>query len=302
MRAWLWHHLESLGATLVRLARSPLSTLFNVAVIGVALALPLALHVVLANVSGRVAAAAAEPRLTVFLELDARAQQIEAVRGRLGAHPGVRGVRFVPRDEALRELARSMDLGDLAGSLPRNPLPDAFVVEPAAAPPEALERLRDELGALPGVAHVRLDAEWARRLHAALAVARAAVWVLGALFAFALVAVSFNTIRLQILTRREEIEVSTLIGATDAFIRRPFLYFGALQGLAGGLAAWAIVWAALRILNGALAELGKHYATRLELAHLDAAGSLALLALSAALGWVGAWLSVTRHLARLAPR
>jgi cell division transport system permease protein len=113
--------------------------------------------------------------------------------------------------------------------------------------------------------------------------------------------VTFNTIRLQILTRREEIEVSKLIGATDPFIRRPFLYYGTLQGLAGGVAAWGIIWAGVRLLNGALSELAQLYAARIELQHLDPSDSLSLFAFSAALGWFGSWLSVNQHLARFEP-
>jgi len=135
-----------------------------------------------------------------------------------------------------------------------------------------------------------------------LKLARLAVGLLATLFAFALVAVTFNTIRLQILTRREEIEVSKLIGATDPFIRRPFLYFGALQGLAGGLASWAIIWAGVQLLNGALAELAQLYDTRFELRHLGLEDSLSLLVFSAGLGWFGSWLSVSRHLAQIEPR
>ncbi len=174
----------------------------------------------------------------------------------------------MPREQALKELKASTGLADVVDSLPQNPLPDAFVVLPRDTQPEALEKLRDEVRGWPKVTHVQLDTAWARRLEAGLKLARLAVWLLATLFAFALVAVTFNTIRLQILTRREEIEVSKLIGATDPFIRRPFLYFGALQGLAGGVAAWAIIWAGVWLLNGALAELTQLYSARIELQHL----------------------------------
>jgi len=177
--------------------------------------------------------------------------------------------------------------------------PDAFVVQPRDAAPRALEQLRDELRGWPKVAHVQLDAIWARRLEAGLRLARLAVWLLATLFAFALVAVTFNTIRLQILTRREEIEVAKLIGATDPFIRRPLLYFGTVQGLAGGLAAWAIVATSLYWLNGGLANLSQLYGTRLKLQQLTPEDGLSLLLFSAVLGWFGAWLSVNQHLSRL---
>ena len=302
MRAWLWHQLDSLVTTLARFGRAPIVMLLNIGVIGIALALPVGLYVALDNLQGVVRTLASDPQLSVFLAPDAGSADAAKIEARLKQHAAVRDVRYVPRDQALKELKASTGLADVVDSLPSNPLPDAFVVQPRGAAPEALERLRDEVSRWPKVTHVQLDAAWARRLEAGLKVARLVVWLLATLFAFALVAVTFNTIRLQILTRREEIEVSKLIGATDSFIRRPFLYFGALQGLAGGVAAWAIIWAGLQLLNHGLADLSRLYATQIELRHLSLEDSASLLLFSAGLGWFGAWLSVDQHLARIEPR
>ena len=302
MRAWFWHHLDALRTTLARLLRTPVATLLNVSVIGVALALPVGLYVAVVNLEGLTRSLGSDPQLSVFLELDAGPAEVKRIAARLEQHPTVREARYVPRDQALRELKASTGLADVVDSLPGNPLPDAFVILPRETTPDALEKLRDEVRGWPKVTHVQLDADWARRLEAGLRAALLAVWLLATLFAFALVAVTFNTIRLQILTRREEIEVSKLIGATDSFIRRPFLYYGALQGLAGGLASWAIIWAGVAILNGALADLSRLYAAQIELRHLGVEDSGSLLAFSAALGWLGSWLSVNRHLAAIEPR
>lgn len=302
MRAWLWNQLDAFGATLARFTRTPVAALLNFGVIGIALALPVGLYVALDNLKGLTRTLASDPQLSVFLALDAGRAEVDGIATRLRRHPAVRESRFVSRDAALKELKASTGLADVVDSLPANPLPDAFVVVPRDPSPEALESLRDEMSGWPKVTHVQLDAAWARRLDAGLRVARLAVWILATLFAFALVAVTFNTIRLQILTRREEIEVSKLIGATDAFIRRPFLYFGALQGLAGGLAAWGIIWVGIYLLNGGLADLSVLYATRIELTHLGVEDSASLLAFSAALGWFGSWLSVNQHLAQIEPR
>ncbi|HEX9684578.1 MAG TPA: permease-like cell division protein FtsX [Burkholderiales bacterium] len=302
MRAFFWHHLDALRTTLARLARTPVATLLNVSVIGVALALPVGLYVVVVNLEGLARSLGSDPQLSVFLALDAGPADVKRIAARLQQHPTVREARYVPREDALKELRASTGLADVVDSLPGNPLPDAFVVLPRDPSPEALERLRDEARGWPKVSHVQLDAEWARRLEAGLKAALLAVSLLATLFAFALVAVTFNTIRLQILTRREEIEVSKLIGATDSFIRRPFLYYGALQGLAGGLAAWAIIWAGVTVLNGALAELSRLYAAQISLRHLGMEDSGSLLVFSAGLGWFGSWLSVNRHLAAIEPR
>ena len=299
MRAWLWHHLDSLRATLARLGRAPLGTLFNIGVIGVALALPAGLYVALANLQRSAHALGSEPQLSLFLALDAGRPDAAQIEKRLKQHAGVRAFRYVPRDQALAELKAGAGLADVVDSLAQNPLPDAYIVEARDPAPEALERLRVEFAKWPKVAHVQLDAAWARRLEAGLKLGRLAVSILAALFAFALVAVTFNTIRLQILTRREEIEVARLIGATDPFIRRPFLYFGAVQGLAGGIAAWAILGGAVYALNSGLNDLSQFYGAQLALAPLTPRETALLLAFSTGFGWVGSWLSVSQHLGQV---
>lgn len=302
MRAWFWHHLDSLRATLARFARSPIATLLNIGVIGIALALPAGLHLALANLQSAGHALAPEPQLSLFLALDAARADATRIETRLKQHPGVRAYRFVPREQALADLKAGAGLADVVDSLAQNPLPDAFVLEPRDAAPQALETLRAETSRWPGIVHVQLDSAWAQRLEAGLRVGRLAAAILAALFAFALIAVTFNTIRLQMLTRREEIEVARLIGATASFIRRPFLYYGALEGLAGGLAAWAILYLAVHVLNGGLAELARLYAAQIQLAHLPPRDTALLFAISTGLGWLGSWLSVSRHLGQIETR
>jgi cell division transport system permease protein len=296
---WLTQHAAALRDSLRRLTASPLATLLNVLVIGVALSLPLGLYLALSQLQGLSRQLTGDPQVSIFLALDASSAETAEVQRRLRAHPRVAQVRFIPRAEALDDLKRNAGLSDILDNLQRNPLPDAFVATVADNRPEWLESLREEAAGWAKVAHVQLDSEWARRLHAALRVGRTLTFLLGALLACALVAVTFNTIRLQILTRREEIEVSRLIGATNPFIRRPFLYFGAIQGVAGGVTAWLVVAVAVWILNRDLAGLAALYASTWRLGPLPPADAAALLAFSAGLGWLGAWLSVSRHLRTL---
>jgi cell division transport system permease protein len=296
---WLTQHAAALRDSLRRLTASPLATLLNVLVIGVALSLPLGLYLALSQLQGLSRQLSGDPQVSIFLALDASSAEVAEVQRRLRAHPRVAQVRFIPRAEALDDLKRNAGLSDILDNLQRNPLPDAFVATVADNRPEWLESLREEAAGWAKVAHVQLDSEWARRLHAALRVGRTLTFLLGALLACALVAVTFNTIRLQILTRREEIEVSRLIGATNPFIRRPFLYFGAIQGVAGGVTAWLVVAVAVWILNRDLAGLAALYASTWRLGPLPPADAAALLAFSAGLGWLGAWLSVSRHLRTL---
>jgi len=295
MRTWLAHQRAALSLTLARLGDSPVATLLTVLVIGVALALPASLYLTLDNVGRLAVRLPAKPEITLFLSDSAKRGELA---GLLGARRDLAGVRFVGRDEALAGLASRAGLKDVVATLGRNPLPDAFLLTPKSTDPQALEALRQELARLPGVARATLDSAWAERLAAWLALGRDFVLVLAGLLATALVAVSFNTIRLQVLAHREEIEVSRLLGATDGFVRRPFLYLGTLQGLLGALLALALLAVAVLFLNGRVEALAAAYGSDFRLEGLGWREAGALTALSAGLGWLGAWLAATLHLHR----
>ena len=299
MTAWLAQHGRSVAETLLRFARTPLGSVLNVLVIGIALSLPAGLYVLIDNIKHASHQLATDPQVSVFMALDAESAEVAQIATRLKQNPRVQSYKLVPRDQALQELRQSSGLADVVDSLPRNPLPDADIVTAKDSSPPALEALRDEMGQWPRVAHVQLDAAWARRLDAVLRLAQLAVAGLGALLAVALLAITFNTIRLQVLTRRDEIEVVKLIGATDAYIRRPFLYYGALQGCAGGLVAWLIISAGVWLLNRNLGELSHVYTSLFALKSLALADGIYLLMIPAILGWLGARLSVGRHLAQV---
>ena len=301
MKAWLGQHARCFATTLVKLARTPLGSILNIMVIGIALCLPVGLYVLIDNLQAASGQLAAEPQISAFMALDANRAEIAQIETRLKQHARVLRYRFVPRDQALQELKQSSGLADVIDSLPQNPLPDAFIVSARDNTPRALEALREEIAQWPRVVHAQLDAAWARRLDATLRFGRVVVLILGALLALALVAVTFNTIRLQVLTHREEVEVIKLIGATDAFIRRPFLYYGAVQGAAGGVVAWLIVSGGVWLVNHNLGELSHVYASLFQLRNLTPADSAGLLLLPLALGWFGAWLSVGRHLKLIEP-
>lgn len=302
MRHSLTQHLVVLRSVLRRMFASPLAGFLNILVIGIALSLPAGMYVLLQNAQGLVAQLSGTPQISLFLALDARTAGIDKLRKQLEQHPAIASVEFVPRAQALEQLKQSTGLTDVIGGLNQNPLPDAFVVHPKPGEAQSLDELRDELAKLPDVEQAQLDSAWAYKLEAMLRFARLAVLILASLLSLALIAVTFNTIRLQILTQRDEIEVSKLIGATNGFIRRPFLYFGAVQGLLGGIAAWLIITASLYLLNGQLGALAQLYASQFILHPLSIGDSLSLLLFSVYLGWLGAWLSVARHLSQIEPR
>jgi len=301
MNAWLRHHGRSLAATLRRLGRSPGATALNVLAIGVALALPLGAWVLLANTARLAGHAAGDPQLAVFMALDAVRADAARVEAAVAGAPGVRRHRFVPKDQALAELKEAEGAREIAATLGANPLPDAVIVELVAGDAPAAERLAAELRTLPKVALVRLDALWLRRLDALLRLGAAAAALLAGLLAAGMIAVTFNTVRLQIVTQQAEIEVSRLVGATTSYIRRPFVWQGTLTGLAGGLLALGLVAGGLQFLNGAVGRLAVTYGSDFRLALPPVADLLACLALAGALGWAGAYLSVSKHLRELQP-
>lgn len=302
MKNLLISHVHVLLLTLRRLFTTPLSSLLNILVIGIALSLPAGMYLLLKSVQGLAEQEAGTQQISIFLSMDASQDEVAHIGKQLKQHAGINRVKFVPRDQALEQLKQTTGLTDVIGGMAQNPLPDAYIVYPKISGAHALEALRDELQKWPNFEHVQLDSAWAYKLEAMLKFGLLAVLFLAVLLSFALVAVTFNTIRLHILTQREEIEVSKLIGATNAFIRRPFLYFGLLQGLLGGAAAWLIITTSLYLLNNSLSELTHLYASSFTLQLPSLVDSSILLLLSAYLGWLGAWLSVALHLWKIEPR
>ncbi len=314
MKTWLRQHRQALAAAVGKLAAHKSAAILNALVIGIALSLPAGGYALLASLRNVTLGAALEPQLSVFLHNHTKRPEADALGLKLKGDARVNGVRFVPREQALKELQATEGLAEVVAALSRNPLPDAFVVRPKRtdstdstggtgnADAAVLDALATELRAMPGVAHVQVDSAWARRLGALAGTARLAIALLAALLAFGLVAITFNTIRLQILTQRAEIEISKLIGATDAFIRRPFFYLGALQGLAGGLLALAILGASLAALNIGVSELAASYGSSFRLVFLDSGDAVAVVLFTATLGWFGALISVSKYLLEIEPK
>lgn len=295
MKNWLYLHSHAIGIAVRRLARQPVGTLLSALVVGIALSLPAAGYLLLDNVASLARGVSGSPEISIFLSNEASRADIAAMDKRLGADGDVASYVFVSREEAMRQLERS-GLGDVLGGLEANPLPDAFVVSPAEADPELYQTLLARFGEWDRVEHVQLDSAWVERLHALLELGKSAVLLLALLLGIALVIVTFNTIRLQILTQRHEIDVSRLLGATDPFIRRPFYWFGSLQGLLGGVVALGTVWLAVRLLAAPVEGLAATYGAVFALSGPGPVDSLALLAFAALLGWCGSELSVRRHL------
>jgi cell division transport system permease protein len=299
MKEWLNAHHQAFMQVLRKLRAAPLANLVMAGVIGATLSLPAGLYLLIDNLSSAANGIETEPQLTLFVDLDAPADAIKDLDRRLSKHPDVSEFHFLGREAAWQALQERSGLKDVVGDLEKNPLPDAFVIHAKTAEPVTIEAMQKEFSGWPHVEHAQVDAAWVKRLYALLQLGNKVVLILAALLGFALVAIIGNTIRLQILTQREEIEVSKLIGATDRFIRRPFLYAGTLHGLAGGITAWAILGAALYAFNFSVADLARLYASDFRLRPLGPEDSLLLIGCAALLGWLGSYWAVSRYLSRL---
>ena len=305
MTYWFRQHRYALSAALGHLRRSPGSFLFNIIVVAIALALPFTGVTLLDNVRPMSEQLSVDPEISVFLKQDTPREQAEglAVQLRQTLPDKQAKIIFTSREKALDSMKQKSGLADVLTTLGENPLPDSYVLKldafRLAQSGGDVDQLAEQIRALPGVDTVQVDSAWVKRLAALLNILHLGLLLLAVTLGTVVVAVIFNTIRLQVMTQREEILVSKLIGATDSFIHRPFYYTGALLGLCAGGLALGVVSLALRPLNTAIAEFARLYASEFQLTPLQPLAMAGLLALSAGLGLIAAVLSVQRHLSRL---
>jgi cell division transport system permease protein len=293
-------HAQALRAGIQRLAHQPAALLLTTLVIGIALALPALLLLGLSNLQQASTGWYAEATVSVFLKDSAAPAEAETLARQWRALDGVAELRVISRAAALAELERVAGLGDAVASLSENPLPIVIAVRPAqTADHSVMARLTATFAAHRLVDFVQNDAEWLSRLRAWLALARRVVLIFGALLLAGALLVVGNTLRLEIGARRDEIELIRLLGGSAGYVRRPFLYTGALQGLAGGIAALAIISICISMLGNSVGQLAGLYGSGYAMQGPGPAGALALLATSLLLGVAGAWLAVGRHLRTL---
>ncbi len=299
---WLGRHFQALLFTIGEMWRARLATLLTVSVIGIALALPSGLYIAVDNIAriGGMPADAVE--LSLFLRDGVDEQAAESIAGEIRNRPGIAAVTLIPPAQALDEYARQTGLGDVTGLFGgENPLPSVLVVTPARTlrSPQQIAELAEALGTLNEVESVQSDMQWMQRLAAWMALVRRLLLVIALLLGGGVLLVIGNTVRVAAQGRREEIAVARLCGATDSFIRRPFLYAGLLYGLLGAATAGLIVSAALAWLEGPVRELSSLYVGDFALRAPGGEEALLLLLLGATLGLLGAWVAVARMLATL---
>lgn len=304
MSPWLRQHRFAMVTALSTVRKSPGSFLFNVLVVALALTLPFAGLTLLDNVRPLSEQLSVDPEISLFMREDASRADAQALLPQIRqiVAPGKAEVVFVPREQALESLKERSSLGGVLETLGENPLPDSYVMKldgfASAGAAAQVDLITEGLRALPGVETVQVDSAWVKRLAALLGILRLALLLLAGTLGIVVIAVVFNTIRLQVLTQKEEISVSQLLGATNDFIHRPFFYTGALLGLCAGGVALGVVMLALHPLNGAILAFARLYGSQFQLLPLGGLEIAGLLAVSAGLGLIGALLSVRRHLAR----
>ena len=303
VQAYFARHAQTLVGSLGRLVHHPFATLMTMGVVAVALALPLFLNLLLANVRTATGNWNDAFDLSVYMDKRAGAARTAALAKQLRKRDDVAAVRVITAEQALREFRDDSGFGKALDALSDNPLPDTLVVTPtpAASTPQGTAVLRGAIAAIADVQAVQLDTEWVKRLRAMLDILRRVVFLTGGLLGAGVVLIVGNTIRLDILNRRAEIEVMKLVGASDGFARRPFLYTGLWYGLGGGLIAVVLVAVAAAALARPVESLAKLYGSQFHLQGLQFTTGALVLGLATGLAWFGSWLAATRHIRAIEP-
>jgi cell division transport system permease protein len=304
MKQWIERHVQTMIGSLGRLWQQPFSTLLTVLVIGIALALPACLHVLVQNVRAASGGWSNVLDISVYLDPSASLDDAKQTAERIRKRRDVAGVILITAEQALEEFRDGSGFGDALSALEDNPLPHALVVTPSEEfrDPGQVEALTAELGGLDKVDLVQLDTEWVTRFNAILDIIRRVVLLAAGLFAVGILVIVGNTIRLDIENRRDEIEVTKLVGGSDAFVRRPFLYSGLWYGLGGGLIAWLIVASVILVLNDPVQRIAGLYGSNFSLQGLGSDASLALILGGIVLGLLGSFIAATRELRQIEPK
>lgn len=304
LRGWAVSHRDSARQALLRTRQQPINSLLTVLVMTIVLALPMGLAVMIGQVERLGVDWQRAAQLSVYLQTDLPGAQATNLRDEIEQLEGVESAELLDPEAALAEFQTHSGMGEALEQLAYNPLPAVILVTPEGIEggAAALQPLRDRLAGLAGVDLVQIDLLWIERLTAILAMIERFTGGLAVLLILALLLVVTNTIRLAIESRREEIQVIKLVGGTDAFVRRPFLYIGVLYGLLAGLLAWLLLIAGLAWLNGTVREVAELYQSDFELSGMPVADGLMLVAGSMLLGLVGAWLAVGRHIRDIEPQ
>jgi len=301
--AYFIHHARVLLGSLGHLTRHPLSTSMTMAVIAIALTLPTGLYLALNNISGLSAGWDSSTRISLFLHANVNEEKAQTLVKRLRLHNEIDHISMISKEQGLEQFKQLSGFGNALQFLEGNPLPIVLVVQPIINTdhPNQIKQLLKELESNKLVDIAQLDMQWVKRLYALLEIAHRVIWAIGSLLGLAVLLIVGNTIRLDIQNRRSEIEVSKLIGASNAFIRRPFLYTGFWYGFSGGILAWLLTSLSLFMLAEPVENLALLYHSDFQLSGLSFGDASSLILISCSLGLLGSWLAVGRHLDEIEP-
>jgi len=295
-------HQETALDSLLRLLLDPLASLLAWTVIAIALALPLTLILLLQNLRQIGGGLDQVSNISLFMRPEVSAQVLEATTSNIAVHPGVAEARLITAEQALQEFERNSGFGEALQGLDANPLPAVILVTPAVGLQAGVQALHEELAANPDVEYAQLDLAWLRRLNAIVELASRMAVLLALMLGAGVILVIGNTVRLAIENRRAEIVVTKLVGGTDAYVSRPFLYTGLWYGVGGGLMAVLLISVVMFGLKGPVSSLVGAYDGNFRLIGLGISNSFLVFVVAGFLGWLGAWISVLRHLRAIEPR
>jgi cell division transport system permease protein len=299
--AYLLHHLKSLLFSLGKIYQAPTTTIMTVAVIGITLSLPGGFYLFLKNIDAIAGDFRSSSQISLYLDLGTSEKQARILEKQIAKTANVATTRFISRELSLEEFRQNSGFGKSIDTLSSNPLPHTIIVEPVETDTFTVRKLLKGLQALPEVEIAKLDTEWLERLYTIIEITKRSVIIITILFAFAVLLIIGNTIRLDIQNRYKEIIVTKLIGATDAFIRRPFLYGGIWYGLLGGIISWLIVEIGYLAISGPLDHLNLLYQSDMNLITFSFHDFIILITSSTLLGLTGSWIAVARHLNNIEP-
>jgi cell division transport system permease protein len=301
--AYFLHHLQSLVSSLGKIYKAPTTTIMTVAVIGITLSLPSGFYLFLKNIEAMSGDLSSSTQISLYLDLNINETVALKLSKTLANQEIILETEFISRDSALQSFRQSSGFGESIDTLSSNPLPHTIIVIPKSSSDRfEIKNLLNSLQSLPEVKIAKLDTEWLERLFTILEIAKRAVAIITLLFAFAVLLIIGNTIRLDIQNRYQEIIVTKLIGATNAFIRRPFLYGGLWYGLFGGIISWLIVELSYLAISGPLERLNLLYQSELHIVTFSFQDFIILLTSSALLGLIGSWIAVAKHLNQIEPK
>ncbi|NOX43182.1 MAG: cell division protein FtsX [Gammaproteobacteria bacterium] len=298
------NHVWALVSTLGSLYRTPLSTMMTTTVIGIALALPAGLFVLLQNVQHLSSSWDNGTQISLFLKHDVKSAQTSELLSQLESYSLISDIRYISAAQAFEEFREKSGFNDALTLLEENPLPSVLVISLANQYPSEAEVnvLMEYLSNLESVDTAQLDMQWLARLNGMIQIAQRGLFIVALLLGLAILVIVGNTIRLTIQNRCQEIEVSKLIGATDSFIQRPFLYGGIWYGLIGGVIAWGLIFVSLHMLKEPVKNLSVLYSSDFTLIGLGVYESITIILIGIFLGWLGSWVSVRRHLREIEPK